>query len=141
MDRKSVGPLDKGHVPPGGSAQMAGIVVAHRRPLESVIRQLVPLLAGHFTGLAPDAQRGVGEKSLLTHRYLRGFWVGARKGFCTFGRSRGTSAWGWGSRSSRPSVSIRRAEERRPPRILPVTGFDFSIQKLGDALKSSSALD
>ena len=51
-------------MPPGGCAQRHGVVVRHAGEDEAVVRQLVPLLAGHLAGLAADADRGVGEEAL-----------------------------------------------------------------------------
>src|SRR5690606_4096813 len=55
--------FDERHVPPRGGPQVLGVVVGHPGEVQSVLGQQVPLLAGHFTGLAPDADAGVGEEA------------------------------------------------------------------------------
>ena len=49
---------------PGGSAQVAGVVVRHSREMEAVVGQLIPLLARDLAGFAADADRGVREEAL-----------------------------------------------------------------------------
>src|SRR5216683_16208 len=60
--------LDELHVPPVGAVELARIVVAvPAEDADAAVsgRELVPLLAGHLTRLAPDAHGRVGEE---THR-------------------------------------------------------------------------
>src|SRR5260221_2051906 len=59
--------FDEFHVPPGGVAERAGVVVTEAAPGEAVFRYAVPFLAGNLAGLAADAQRGVGEKCRDAH--------------------------------------------------------------------------
>src|SRR5438067_3755083 len=63
-------PLDEGDVTPGRRAQVLAVVVGEPGEAEAVVRQLVPLLAGHLAGLAADAERRVGEEALLAHALL-----------------------------------------------------------------------
>src|SRR5919204_6641008 len=55
--------LDELDVPPGRSTQVASIVVAGTCQREAIGRELVPLLAGDFTGFAADAETGIGEEA------------------------------------------------------------------------------
>src|SRR5215208_2712924 len=50
--------LDKGDVAPGGARELLGVVVRVAGELVAVCRELIPLLAGHLAGLAPDADGG-----------------------------------------------------------------------------------
>src|SRR5258705_12045497 len=62
--------LEKHDVPPGGSAEMPGVVIGISRPNEAVIRHLVPFLARDLASLAADANGRVGKKSyfdVITH--------------------------------------------------------------------------
>src|SRR3954447_25872709 len=56
--------FDESDVPPGGSTKMDGVVVGHSGKQESIFRQLVPLLAGHFACLTADAKRRIGKEAL-----------------------------------------------------------------------------
>src|SRR5205807_3807330 len=47
--------LEKEHVPPRGGSQSVCVVVRLTVPFETVIGNLVPLLASHFAGFATDA--------------------------------------------------------------------------------------
>src|SRR5439155_6061103 len=53
---------DKTDVSPVGMIELAGVVVAVAK-LERIVRQLVPLFAGHLAGFAADADGRVGEES------------------------------------------------------------------------------
>src|SRR6185503_12664713 len=64
--------LDECDVPPGRARELRGVVVRVAREREAVRRQLVPLLARYLAGLAPDAERGVGEEAGLAHAVLLG---------------------------------------------------------------------
>ena len=46
------------------------VVVGHAGEQEAVVRQLVPLLASHFAGLAADAERRIGKESFC-RRHVR----------------------------------------------------------------------
>jgi hypothetical protein len=59
--------LHKRDVAPGGRRQRAGVVIAVTGQADVVSWQKVPLLAGHFTRLAANAQSGVGEKTVTRH--------------------------------------------------------------------------
>src|SRR4051794_31570750 len=54
--------LGEADVAPGGGREMQRIVVALAAPGHAIGRQIVPLLAGDFTRLAADAERGVGKE-------------------------------------------------------------------------------
>ena len=71
--------LDELDVAPGGGPQTAGVVVAVAGHRKAVGGQLVPLLAGHFAGLAADAEAGVGEESL--RRFGRGGFLDVHQPF------------------------------------------------------------
>ena len=72
--------LDELDVAPGVRAQGAGVVVgAAEQLVDPVLRDPVPLLAGHLAGLAADADRGVGEEPLARRR-LRPAGAGRRSG-------------------------------------------------------------
>src|SRR5438067_9670080 len=49
-------PLHEGDVPPRRRSEMPGVVVRTAGAAEAVVGELVPLLARHFAGLAPDAE-------------------------------------------------------------------------------------
>ena len=55
--------LEEQDVPPGGCAEMARVIVRISRPVEPVIRHLVPFFAGDLASFAADANTRVGEKS------------------------------------------------------------------------------
>jgi len=55
--------LEEQDVPPGGRAEMAGVVVGISRPGEAVVRNLVPFFTRDFASLAADANARVGEES------------------------------------------------------------------------------
>src|SRR2546425_6247931 len=58
--------LDELHMPPVDAVELASVVIAvpGERAVAAVRRrELIPLLAGHLAGLAPDAHRGVGEEA------------------------------------------------------------------------------
>ena len=55
--------LDEGDVTPRSAAKLAGVVVRHAGEGVAVLRKLVPLFAGDFAGLAPDAERRIGEEA------------------------------------------------------------------------------
>src|SRR5699024_133615 len=59
-----LGLLDEGDVSPRARAEVARVVVGVAGQPEVVHREGVPLLARHLAGLAPDADRGVGEEAL-----------------------------------------------------------------------------
>ena len=64
LGRQRHRPLDEGHVPPGGGAELHGVVVRHAGEEEAVVGQLVPLLARDLTSLAADTKRRIGKKAL-----------------------------------------------------------------------------
>src|SRR6266446_2184558 len=58
--------LDELHMPPVDAVELASVVIAvpGERAVAAVRRrELIPFLAGHLAGLAPDAHRGVGEEA------------------------------------------------------------------------------
>src|SRR5438874_2022990 len=128
-----VGLLDERDVPPGGRAELRGVVVAEAGEVEAVVGQLVPLLAGHFAGLAADAERGVGEES------FHSFSGSCCSGCCLKGRSPTMSRGIEISGSSLKPVS-RRLRRRRPGRISPVRAFDSWICTFGSATNEISSL-
>jgi hypothetical protein len=65
--------FDKSDMTPRCVGQSHRIVVAITSPLKSIGRQLVPLFAGYFAGLAPDAERSIREEPCFF--LLRG-WLG-----------------------------------------------------------------
>src|SRR6516162_1974691 len=50
------------HVPPGGVPKRTGVVVRISSPVEAVIGDAIPFLAGHLAGLAAYAHRRVSEE-------------------------------------------------------------------------------
>src|SRR5205085_2192955 len=52
----------EGDVPPAVRAELAGVVVGLSAPVETVLRDEVPLLAGDLAGLAADADGRVREE-------------------------------------------------------------------------------
>src|SRR5699024_2109071 len=57
--------LDESHMPPGVGPQLTSVVIGGAQPLHiAVLGVVVPFLAGDFTGLAADADRGIGEERL-----------------------------------------------------------------------------
>ena len=61
--------LHKGDMPPGCGGEGDGIVVTMPTEFVSVGRQLIPLFARDLAGFAADAERGVGEKSVMSHLF------------------------------------------------------------------------
>ena len=64
--------FDEYHMAPVRAIQTARVVIALAAHLGHTVicrRQPVPLLAGHFTGLAADADGGVREKSHAIRHY------------------------------------------------------------------------
>src|SRR5437016_4798418 len=59
--------LEKRDMPPGGGSQMAGVVVGEAAPVQTIVGELIPLLAGDFTGLTTDAHSRIGEESGRFH--------------------------------------------------------------------------
>src|SRR2546427_13295696 len=58
--------LDELHMPPVDAVELASVVIAvpGERGVTAVRRrELIPLLAGHLAGLAPDAHRGGREQA------------------------------------------------------------------------------
>src|SRR5205807_10315490 len=58
--------LDELHMPPVDAVELASVVIAvsGERAVAAVRRrELIPLLAGHLAGLAPDAHRRIGEEA------------------------------------------------------------------------------
>src|SRR4029077_1097079 len=55
--------LEKHDVPPGGSAEMPGVVIGISRPNEAVIRHFVPFFARDLARFATNAYRGIGEET------------------------------------------------------------------------------
>jgi hypothetical protein len=57
--------LDEHHVPPGGRAKMASIVIRISRPNEAVIGDVVPFFARDFASFATDADSWISEEANL----------------------------------------------------------------------------
>jgi hypothetical protein len=75
--------LDEHHVPPGGRAKMAGIVIRISRPNEAVIGNVVPFFARDFAGLATDAHSRISEEpNLDTIAHVR--MAALIRAFCAF---------------------------------------------------------
>jgi len=60
--------LDESDMPPGSGGKRYSIVIAMACKRVAVGRQLVPLFAGNLASFTAYAERGIGEKSHLTHR-------------------------------------------------------------------------
>jgi hypothetical protein len=60
--------LDERYVAPGGGSKVDRVVITESCQFESrsrgVAGQLIPLLARHLARFAPNAERGIGEKSV-----------------------------------------------------------------------------
>jgi hypothetical protein len=54
--------FDEHDMPPRRCAEMTGVVVGIARPNETIIRHVVPFLAGDFTRFATDAHSRIGEE-------------------------------------------------------------------------------
>ena len=57
--------LDEHHVPPGGPAKMAGIVIRIARPNEAIIGDVVPFFTRDFASLATDAHSRISKEPNL----------------------------------------------------------------------------
>jgi hypothetical protein len=75
--------FDKHHVAPGGSAEVAGVVVRISRPDEPVIRHLVPFFARDLAGFATDAHGWISEEADL-HIFLHVIVPPLVRALCSF---------------------------------------------------------
>src|SRR5947209_3517121 len=69
--------LNELHMSPGNGTQSPRVVVTRPCPDRVLGRKLVPLLTGHLTGFAADAQTCIGEKAhgrLSRWRWLFQHW-------------------------------------------------------------------
>ena len=62
-----LGMLNESDMPPGRGGKRYSIVIAIACKRVAIGRELVPLFAGNLAGLTANAERGISEKSHLTH--------------------------------------------------------------------------
>ena len=75
--------FDKHHVPPGGSAEVAGVVVRITRPCETIVRHLVPFLARDLARFATDTHGWISEETNL-HIFLHVIVAALVGALCSF---------------------------------------------------------
>ena len=75
--------FDKQNMPPGGRAEVAGVVVRIARPDETVVRHLVPFFARDLARFATDAHGWISEETNL-HIFLHEIVAALVRALCSF---------------------------------------------------------